>query len=232
MSASIRAARASTSVLLVGVDRDVGRELVRPQVLADDRRQVLQEDLLGGRERHDRGHVRRGQGRLEDPDDVERHAPDLERVADAHAELAGEVGAEDGNEGFGVFGGERPTLGVVEVERPVTLIGAGQDSDDHVGNARPAGRRGIEEGADARNGRGHPVDRGDVVDQGDRHRAVSGQPTGLVGDDDLARVVVAAHGDDRADLVGHRAEHDEGPDADRDAGDGQGGSKPPSGEVA
>ena len=52
------------------------------------------------------------------------------------------------------------------------------------------------------------------------------------GDGDLVGVELAAAIDDGVDLVGHRPEHHQGPDADGDAEDGQRGAEPSPPQVA
>jgi len=66
--------------------------------------------------------------------------------------------------------------------------------------------------------RSDAINGGDAIGVGESHRR---RPEGnAIGDGDLVGIELGAHADEAVDLVGHRAEHHEGPDADRDAGDG------------
>ncbi len=165
----------------------------------------------------------------------ERHAAHVEGVADADAELAGEIRAQDGDRGSLVRRSQQAALARVDPEPIEPLVRAGHRADDELRDAEPGGlddpRTGI-------------CTCGSTAPTPSRPRIWSATPTSIgheadaeaagraVADDDLADVVVAAARDERVDLVGHRAEDDERPDADDDPEDRERRPQLPAAEVA
>ena len=120
----------------------------------------------------------------------------------------------------------RAALGVRERERLEPLVGTRQAAGDHRWRAHRDGTRLIVHqhhhvgGDDI-----HPIDGSDLVGRRQRHRGAC-EPAELargVTDRDLVGVVGGPSRHEGVDLVGHRAEHDEGPDPDRDPEDRQDG---------
>ena len=217
--ASMADATAAKSAPSARVHDDLADQLARLEGLGHQRRQVTEIDPLGRRQRDEPRDVRGRQGRLERAEHLERLAPNLDGVTRDHAVLAGDGGAED-DDVAGVLDREHPSGRQLEVERLVSGIGSGDDPGHQVRRREADGRIGLPQELDLRLDRRHVVECGDGVGGGEPHRRAAEGLT--VGDHDLVGVELGAHADEAVDLVGHRAEHDECPDADGDADDGEG----------
>ena len=101
------------------------------QVVGDVRRQVLEVQDLGDRQRHEGLAVGQRQGRLEDADDLEVRLADPDRAADLDRVLAGQVGAED-DDVLALVGRRQRTSRCVLVRELVAPAIGPRDVPDHL----------------------------------------------------------------------------------------------------
>ena len=146
-------------------------------------------------------------------------AADVERVADRDAELARHVGTEHRDGGALVGGREQPALGGLDGPPVESLVRAGDDAVDELGDAEASELDVLERHLDARLDRADAAEGRDLVGEldVDRHETDPEAAGGAVAHDDLADVEVAPGADERVDLGRQRAEDDERPDPDDDA---------------